>query len=168
MSIIRNPAEISSSLETMRRRCMTFTGRRSAARVLVLAATLVVAALWSTAISNAQTDPTNAVRVTRQVSGDLVTAGRSVRVEGEVAGDAAVAGNNVTLDGPVRGYILSAGRTLTIDGPIGNDLWAAGERIDVTSRIDNNAMIAGRAIHLRPQAFVGHDAHLAGSTVVTE
>src|SRR5262245_20871561 len=147
---------------------MTFLSNRWTPRAVAVVAALVAVGLWSTAIIATQTETGKDVNVTSPVTDDLMTAGQNVRVEGEVAGDAAVAGSDVTLDGPVRGYLLSAGRTLTIDGPIGNDLWAAGERVDVSSRVSNNAMIAGRDIHLRPEALIGHDAHLAGNTVVTE
>src|SRR5215510_6239756 len=147
---------------------MTFLSNRWTPRAVAVVAALVAVGLWSTAIIATQTETGKDVNVTSPVTDDLMTAGQNVRVEGEVAGDAAVAGSDVTLDGPVRGYFLGAGRTLTFDGPIGNDLWAAGERVDVTSHVSNNAMIAGREIHLRPEALIGHDAHLAGNTVVTE
>lgn len=99
---------------------------------------------------------------------DLVTAGRSVRVMHGVAGDVAVAGSEVIIDGPVNGYVMSAGRRVTLVGQIGNDLWAAGETVNVESPIVNNAMVAGRTVHLRSNAVVGHDAHLAGNTVTAE
>jgi hypothetical protein len=99
---------------------------------------------------------------------DLVTAARVVRVRQEVAGDLAAAGSDVTIDGPVNGYVMSAGRRLTLVGQIGNDLWAAGETVNVESPIVNNAMVAGRTVHLRSNARVGHDAHLAGNTVTAE
>jgi hypothetical protein len=85
-----------------------------------------------------------------------------------VAGDVAAAGSDVTIDGPVNGYVMSAGRRLTLVGQIGNDLWAAGETVNVESPIVNNAMVAGRTVHLRSNAVVGHDAHLAGNTVTAE
>src|SRR5262245_27984644 len=146
---------------------MTLLSRGSMPRAIVGVAALAAVGLWSTATIATQTETGRDVNVTTPVPDDLVTAGQNVRVEGEVSGDAAVAGNDVTLDGPVRGYFLGAGRTLTFDGPIGNDLWAAGERVDVTSHVSNNAMIAGREIHLRPEALIGHDAHLAGNTAAT-
>lgn len=104
----------------------------------------------------------------RLADDDLVTAGRTIRVMGEVPGDVAAAGSEITIDGRVDGYVMSAGRRLTLVGQIGNDLWAAGETVNVESPIANNAMIAGRTIHLRSNAVVGHDAHLAGNDVTAE
>jgi hypothetical protein len=119
---------------------------------------------------SATTAPTAPATVVGQTptDDDLVTAGRSVRVMQEVAGDVAAAGSDVTIDGPVNGYVMSAGRRLTLVGQIGNDLWAAGETVNVESPILNNAMVAGRTVHLRSNASVGHDAHLAGNTVIAE
>jgi hypothetical protein len=53
-------------------------------------------------------------------------------------------------------------------GKIGNDLWAAGETVNIESPIANNAMVAGRTVHVRGNAVIGHDAHLAGNDVTAE
>jgi hypothetical protein len=99
---------------------------------------------------------------------DLITAASTVRVMNEVTGDVAAAGNEVTIDAPVDGYVLSAGRRVTVVGKIGNDLWAAGETVNIESPIANNAMVAGRTVHVRGNAVIGHDAHLAGNDVTAE
>jgi len=143
----------------------------------VVGALIAVAALPSgparlsaqQAAPHAATKPTAPVVIGKPATDDdLVTAGRTVRVMSEVTGDVAAAGSEVTVDAPVDGYVMSAGRRVTLVGKIGNDLWAAGETVNVESPIANNAMVAGRWVHLRSNAVVGHDAHLAGDSVTAE
>jgi len=144
------------------------TARGAAA--LVMMAAFAAGSAWLSADQPGQASPQIQPVVTGKpaTDNDLVTAGRTVRVMQEVTGDVAAAGSEITIDAPVDGYVMSAGRRLTLVGQIGNDLWAAGETVDVESPIANNAMIAGRTVHLRSNAVVGHDAHLAGNTVTAE
>src|SRR5262245_2727812 len=144
------------------------------AAVLGLLAALITGSAWLSANQADQEEQSpvgprpEVVKGRPAADDDLVTAGRTVRVMNEVFGDVAAAGSQVTIDGPVDGYVMSAGRELTLVGQIGNDLWAAGETVNVESPIANNAMIAGSTVHLRSNAVVGHDAHLAGNTVIAE
>jgi len=145
---------------------MSITRRMTVAGVAIVA--LAAIGIWSTTLLAQDSTPRRQVNITQPVTDDVVTAGTKVRIHGQVTGDVATAGETVAIDAPVTGYVMSAARTVTLAGPVGNDVWAAGETVDVASHISNNAMMAGREVHLRPEAVVGHDAHLAGSTVVSE
>ena len=146
------------------------TPRVGVAGVAVVAlAVLVMGYAWLSADQEeSQASTPGAIAGQPAPGDDLMTAGSTVRVMNEVTGDVAAAGNEVTIDAPVDGYVMSAGRRVTLVGKIGNDLWAAGETVNIESPIANNAMVAGRTVHLRGNAVIGHDAHLAGNDVTAE
>jgi hypothetical protein len=136
---------------------------------VVALAVLVMGYAWLSAAQEESQANTPPPIVGQPAPGDdLITAASTVRVMNEVTGDVAAAGNEVTIDAPVDGYVLSAGRRVTVVGKIGNDLWAAGETVNIESPIANNAMVAGRTVHVRGNAVIGHDAHLAGNDVTAE
>jgi cytoskeletal protein CcmA (bactofilin family) len=84
--------------------------------------------------------------ITRDVDGDIYTAGETITINSNVKGDIIGAANSVSLTGNVENNIRMAGNTLNFSKVTANSITVAGSKVSLTDVNANKIYVAGEKI----------------------
>lgn len=100
------------------------------------------------------------------VDHSLFVSGDTVTVAGTVNGDVFCAGKTVFITGTINGDVLCAGQDVNISGTVNGSVRAAGQSVSIGGTVQRAISLAGQSVRVQPDAKLGGDATLAGSSVV--
>ncbi len=115
---------------------------------------------------------TNEYRVAadQTVTDELWVMANTVQTEGSFGNDLfAASGGDVSLKGTYAGNLWSAaGTTLTLDGECRRNARLIGQTLHIDGKIDGNLIALGNTVIIGPDATIGGNVRLIGSSVVME
>lgn len=106
------------------------------------------------------------IGASQTVDHSLFAAGNTVTINGTINGDVYCAGKSIFISGVVNGDVFCAGQELRVSGKVTGSVRAAGQNVSVAGTTGHAISLAGQSVSVEPDAKVGGDATLAGSSIL--
>lgn len=113
-----------------------------------------------------KTGSTVTIASSEVVDHTVFAAGNTVTLSGTINGDVFCAGQTVYITGIVNGDVFCAGQTVSISGTVNGSVRAAGQTVSIAGTVQRAISLAGQSVSVEPNAKVGGDAILAGSSIL--